>query len=162
MLSEIMSQIVESENFEEQYVTFNLNKSLVAIKLSEIETIQLVEEIVPIPRAPDHVLGIANIENSVIPIIDLSCLVSKKKSTVAATPITIIISIESAVFGLYSDELPKVIPLSKIYKNAPKSIKLDIPKDWILGYSKIGTKALPILNPDQFWVGLGPTEVIGP
>ena len=38
----MMSQILSTSNFEDQYVTFKLGTDLVAVKLTEIETIKQV------------------------------------------------------------------------------------------------------------------------
>jgi valyl-tRNA synthetase len=108
------------------------------------------------------VVGIANIENSIIPIIDLEVLLGMKEKEISPNAIAIIVSIEAAVFGLYTIDLPKVISLEKIGQEAPEGFKVEFPEEWISGYSKEEGQIIPVLNPEMFWIGLGSSEINGP
>ncbi|MHA2052350.1 MAG: chemotaxis protein CheW [Candidatus Hodarchaeales archaeon] len=155
-----MSQILSTSNFEDQYVTFKLGTDLVAVKLTEIETIKLVDSIIPIPRAPNHVVGVANIEDSIVPLIDLDVLLSLRKKEIHASSIIIIVSIDKARFGLYTHDLPRVTTLENIEsKDLTSSI---IPSEWVVGYSNNGDLNILVLNPERFWIGLGSSELAGP
>ncbi len=159
----MISEVVQTEAIEEQYLTFNLGENLVGIQLKVVEIIEFISEIIPIPRAPDHVLGVANIENAIIPILDLELLLKYKTESLTDTVISIIIAIESAVFGIHIAEPPKVVLLENMIDDPTMKISNDIPKDWIEGYFIDNMdKTVIILNPEKFWIGLGKSEITGP
>jgi len=52
-------------------VIFTLDESRFALKLSAVERVVRVVEITPLPKAPDIVLGIINVQGGIIPVIDV-------------------------------------------------------------------------------------------
>ena len=159
----MITEVVQTEAIEEQYLTFNLGENLVGIQLRLVEIIEFVPEIIPIPRAPNHVLGVANIENAIIPIIDLELLLKYKNKSSIGKAISIIIAIESAVFGVHIAEPPKVVKLENRVQESPLTSSSNIPNDWIDGFFIDNMdNTVTILNPENFWIGLGKSEITGP
>ena len=54
-----------------QYVIFIIDDQRYALQLSAVERIIPVVEITPLPKAPEIVLGIINVEGQIIPVIDM-------------------------------------------------------------------------------------------
>ena len=52
-------------------VIFTLDESRFALKLSAVDRVVRVVEITPLPKAPDIVLGIINVQGGIIPVIDV-------------------------------------------------------------------------------------------
>ena len=52
-------------------VIFDLDESRFALKLSAVDRVVRVVEITPLPKAPDIVLGIINVQGGIIPVIDV-------------------------------------------------------------------------------------------
>ncbi|OLS17057.1 MAG: hypothetical protein HeimC2_45100 [Candidatus Heimdallarchaeota archaeon LC_2] len=158
----MMSAVENTQTMDNEYLTFYIGKELVAIKLKFVETIEFITEIIPIPRAPPHVTGVAKIENSIIPIINLDVLLNCDVKRDDESPIAVIISIDTAVFGIYISEPPKVtttdLSMSEVtgYKNG------EIPIHWFLGQMKLDGLSFFVLDPTKFWIGLGTSEIVGP
>jgi purine-binding chemotaxis protein CheW len=59
------------EDSAESWVLFLINEQIYALQLSEVERIIRSVEILPLPEAPPHVVGVINIHGSIIPVVDL-------------------------------------------------------------------------------------------
>lgn len=55
----------------QQYVIFNIEKSRFALKISVVERILRAVEITPLPKAPEIVLGIINVQGQIIPVVNI-------------------------------------------------------------------------------------------
>jgi purine-binding chemotaxis protein CheW len=53
-----------------QLVAFTLDEQCYAVPLSAVERIVRMVEITPVPKAPEIVLGVVNVQGSVIPVVD--------------------------------------------------------------------------------------------
>jgi purine-binding chemotaxis protein CheW len=53
------------------YVLFTLDEQRYALRLSAVERVVPIVEIVPLPKAPDIVLGVINIAERVIPVVNI-------------------------------------------------------------------------------------------
>ena len=54
-----------------QFVVFTLDDQLYAVSLSVVERIARMVEITPLPRAPEIVLGVINVQGWILPVIDI-------------------------------------------------------------------------------------------
>ena len=54
-----------------QYVVFNLGEHHFALPLSAVERIVHAVEVTPLPKAPEIVLGVVNVQGTVIPVFDI-------------------------------------------------------------------------------------------
>lgn len=58
-------------NKPEQLVTFRLDDQRYAVYVSAVETIRRIVEISPLPKSPEIVLGIVNVQGRIIPVINI-------------------------------------------------------------------------------------------
>lgn len=58
-------------NDSTQLVAFSLDNCKFALPLSQVERIVNVVEITPLPKAPDVVIGVINIQGRIIPVVDI-------------------------------------------------------------------------------------------
>lgn len=61
---------VVSENVQ-QYVVFTIFREEFGISIDRIQEIFRINEITPVPKAPDYVRGVANMRGSIVPVIDI-------------------------------------------------------------------------------------------
>lgn len=54
----------------EQYTTFMLDEQNYALRLSSVQRVVHAVEVTPLPKAPDTILGIINVQGQVIPVFD--------------------------------------------------------------------------------------------
>ncbi|MCY3411003.1 MAG: chemotaxis protein CheW [Candidatus Heimdallarchaeota archaeon] len=153
-----MSVSLESlENTE--FAIFYINNKKVAIQLSYLERFNLITEIIKIPRAPKFVLGVIRIEKAIIPLIDLEILLGKKK-TEKKNAVALVIALKDNVFALYSNTVPIVQRVEDLEKDSNYNLE-NIPKEWVSAYIN-EDEAIPIIDPNAFWIGLGDNSILGP
>ena len=58
-------------NTGDKYVVFGLDEQLFALRLSTVERVALAVEVTPLPRAPEIVLGVINVQGQITPVFDL-------------------------------------------------------------------------------------------
>jgi len=155
-----MSELVYYRDLDEQLLVFPILGNPVGIELKYIKRISLVSDLIPIPRSPDYILGIVNLESNIYPILDLDILLSGQKNEDDNNVIISLIETKDAIFGVHTHQLPQVI--AGTVGDEEGSIE-QLPEDWILGYTE--TKAngkIAIINPTEFWISIGDNEVVGP
>ncbi len=134
---------VETIN-EYEYLSLNVKNNNIVIPLDYIDTIRLIQEVTPIPRSPDYVLGVVTIEDAIIPIIDVFSVFNGDKNNIKNL-IVIIISLEDSTYGIVSSTLPRVIKSSEIAKPIEQSY---FPNEWVAGALESGEL---VLNPKNIW-----------
>lgn len=58
-------------NKSNQYVVFTLDEQPYALRLSTVERIVRVVEVTPLPKAPEIVLGVVNVQGQIIPVVNI-------------------------------------------------------------------------------------------
>jgi purine-binding chemotaxis protein CheW len=61
----------EKSGTTSRWVTFRLEQELYGINVLQVQEVLRVSEIVPVPGAPDYVLGIINLRGKVVTVIDM-------------------------------------------------------------------------------------------
>ena len=56
---------------EFQLILFNLGNTLYGIPIEQVSEINRLEEITPLPKAPQFIEGVINLRGNVVPVIDL-------------------------------------------------------------------------------------------
>ena len=155
-----MSELIYYRNLEEQLLVFPVLGNSTGIELKYVNSISLISDLIPIPRSPDYILGIVNIDSNIYPVIDLDVLLSGNPPTTTKSRIISLIDIKSNIFGIHTHQLPNVIPGAV---GDAKGKNPSIPKKWIIGYTEHAELGkIPIIDPKKFWVGMGESEVVGP
>lgn len=92
-----------------RWVTFRLDNELYGIDVLQVQEVLRYTEIVPVPGAPDFVLGIINLRGNVVTVIDTrKCFGLPPHATDDATRIVIIES-GKQVAGLLVDSVAEVV-----------------------------------------------------
>jgi len=66
-----MNILKQSDQNQNQIVVFTLDEQRCALYLSVVERVVRVVEITPLPKAPEIVLGVINVQGRIIPVIDI-------------------------------------------------------------------------------------------
>lgn len=64
----------ETINQKESYLTFRINKGLFASKVANIFKIIEIQDITDVPNTPEYILGIIQLDNKTVPVIDSGIL----------------------------------------------------------------------------------------
>jgi len=68
-----------------EFLTFQLASEEFAFRISEVEEILTPQQITPVPKAPDYVLGITSVRGKVMPVLDLKIRLSIKDNDASAS-----------------------------------------------------------------------------
>lgn len=94
-----------------QYVTFKIGKETYAMNIEFVETIVSTQEIRPIPNTRTEVKGIANIQEEIVPIVDLRIKFDLHSDKIDEVPFIVVSHMEDIVVGLVVDEVSEVLTI---------------------------------------------------
>lgn len=92
-----------------RYVVFTLDGQRYALHLSDVDRIIRVVEITPLPKAPDIVLGIVNVEGQIIPVVNIRKRFRLPKRELNLSDVLIIAQISRRIVALVTDDASGVI-----------------------------------------------------
>lgn len=150
-----MTQTKSINGESEDYLSFRLGEELFAIKVERVVKIVDVPVITHVPKAPDHMCGLANMWGKVIPVID-TCI-KLALDPIISTPETsiIIISLEiggqKTQLGALVNEVMEVMEIDPKNIQEPPSIEADYDLEFINGVVKINDRFLMLLDVDNIF-----------
>jgi purine-binding chemotaxis protein CheW len=124
-----------------QYVTFKIGKETYAINIEYVESIVSDKEIRPIPNTSDEVKGIANIQEDIVPIVDLRIKFALSSAHKDEVPFIIVCRVADLVVGLIVDSVNEVLTIEgeDIHLGAISPKTFGHASDFIYGVYKLLT-----------------------
>ena len=112
-----MSEVEPIEGIETtRYLTFRLEKELLALDVSRVREVLDLCAITRVPRTPNFMRGVINLRGTVIPVIDLRQKfgMSKTESTIEARIVVMEINLDNkeSVVGVLTDSVHDVIDIN--------------------------------------------------
>ncbi len=128
--------MTESNN-QYQLVTFQLGEELYGIDIMDVKEIVRVQDVRPIPNAPQYVEGIFNLRSEIIPIINLHRRFHIKKMVVGEDEELlsgfIIIDIDGMKLGVIIDKVSRVVTIDPQTIQPPPQMITGIGAEYIQG-----------------------------
>ena len=84
----------------------------VAIPAADVEAVVEIEGLTPIPRAPDHVAGLAALRSRVLTVVDCSASIGLDQSSVEGPREAIVVETDGHPYALLVDTVEDVIEFS--------------------------------------------------
>jgi purine-binding chemotaxis protein CheW len=127
---------------EKQCVIFKLAGAEYGINVLNVQEIIRPLKLVKLPNSPDYVLGICELRENIIPVIDLKQVLNLGKVKESKAARIIIIQEAGEVLGLLVDEVGEVLRIN------PEKIKREakLAKKYIRGIAKIDGRLIMFLN----------------
>lgn len=98
----------DDQSKEIQIVVFKLGSELFASDINPVKEIRRVDEITPVPQAPDFVEGIISLRGQIFPVIDLGKRFNKKQHELTNDSRIIVIDIPGSQYGMIVDSVKEV------------------------------------------------------
>ena len=137
----------------DQYLTFTLGDELYGTDISKVREVLDYPTITKVPRMPDYLLGVTNLRDNVVPIIDMRRKfgLSPKERTVDTCVVIVEIKIkgEEITIGCLADSVKEVLDLPLDQIEPPPRIGLGIDTEFLKGMGKQGEKFILILDIDK-------------
>jgi purine-binding chemotaxis protein CheW len=131
-----------------EIVVFSLDEPRYALELSVVERIVRSVEITPLPKAPEIVLGVINVNGQVVPVVDVRKRFRLPERNIDIDDRFIISRTSRRLVALMADD---VIGVQKLGKQQIVSADQDLPfAEYIKGVAKVDKDLILIYDLDQF------------
>jgi purine-binding chemotaxis protein CheW len=131
-----------------QLIVFNLENQQYAIYLSAVERIVSVVEITPLPKAPEIVIGVVNVQGQIIPVFNIRKRFRLPEREINLSDQLIIANTSKQTVALIVDAVTGVIEISE--DKIIKSEKILPGMDYVEGVIKLENGMILIHDIDRF------------
>ena len=135
---------------DQQVLVFKIGDTEVAVELKYVKKVDLVEELMPLPRSPAGVEGIVRIDDEPYPLLRLEDLLSQSYQP-SEVLIAVLLNAVDSLFALHLPSLPYAIE-----KKEGESVDHSfIPSEWVTSNVSTHSGSVPLLDPRSIWNSLG-------
>ena len=137
----------------DQYLTCRIDDTFYGIDIMRIEEIIEYGHITSVPLAPSKIRGVINLRGDVIPVIDLSVRLGKRRQAVTGKTCNIIVEINNdggpVRIGLVVDGVDRVVNIPEENVESTPSFGIDIDSQYVEGMGKVMGQFVVLLNLDK-------------
>ncbi len=132
-----------------EIVIFNLGKEKFALFTDQVRSIEEMQDIVPVPMAPDYLSGLINLRGEITTVIDLRRRLHLEDALIGLDVVIIIVDHHQETAGLVVDRVDSVETLKAEPKNVPDSIRKSANGRFYETVIEINREKIIILNLDK-------------
>ncbi|MCL6584115.1 MAG: chemotaxis protein CheW [bacterium] len=136
-----------------QYLTFTLGNELFAADIAKVREVLDFPTITRVPRMPDYLLGVTNLRDNVVPVIDMRLKFGMTPTERTVDTCVVIVETEldgeQVTIGCLADSVEEVLDLPPDQIEPPPKIGLGLDTEFLKGMGKQGDKFLMILDMDK-------------
>ncbi|MEW6379375.1 MAG: chemotaxis protein CheW [bacterium] len=136
-----------------QYLTFTLGNELFAADIAKVREVLDFPTITRVPRMPDFLMGVTNLRDNVVPVIDMRLKFGMTPTERTVDTCVVIVetelSGEQVTIGCLADSVEEVLDLPQDQIEPPPKIGLGLDTEFLKGMGKQGDKFLMILDMDK-------------
>ena len=124
----------------QRFVAFSIDGEEYAVPIAAVTEVVPSMDIVPVPGAPEYILGLINLRGKVVPVLDLA----KKFRITRQTPdtrqhIMIAENVQQVLFGILVDQVTEVLKIAPDdIKPAPEALTTNISAEYVTGVLVLG------------------------
>lgn len=137
----------------DQYLTFTLGEELFAAEICKVREVLDYPTITKVPRMPEYMLGVTNLRDNVVPIIDMRKKFGMNQTDRTVDTCVVIVETEfegeQITIGCLADSVKEVLDLAHNQIEPPPNIGLNLNTAFLKGMGKQGEKFLLILDMDR-------------
>jgi len=139
---------VRDEEF--QFVIFGLSGEEFGVDISQVREIIRMQDITPVPKAPEFIEGVVNIRGQIIVVMDLAKRFGLKSEDRSDKARIVVAEVKGNIVGLIVDEVPEVLRISKNRIDpAPHMLETQIHSEFIKGLGKLENRIIILLDVDK-------------
>ena len=120
----------------DRFIEFCLGQENYAIPLLMVREVISIPETTPIPKAPEHFIGLMNLRGQVISIVDLRNKLNIKPFEDHANCAVIIVDFNGINIGIVTDSINRVLSFSNSDVQEMPELESQVESDYILGVYK--------------------------
>ncbi|ADU30735.1 chemotaxis protein CheW [Evansella cellulosilytica] len=134
---------------DSKIIVFQLKNEEYGVGVEQVRSIERVQQITRVPKAPEFVKGVINLRGIVTPIIDLRSRFDMDEIDHTDNTRIIIVSVDEMDVGLIVDAANDVIDIPESEIVPPPEVIGGVQADYIRGVAKLEKRLLIILNLDK-------------
>jgi purine-binding chemotaxis protein CheW len=140
----------DAEEIEEDgrpFVTFRLGSESFGIALQEVEEIVELPPVTKVPDAPDYVLGVMCLRDQVMPLVDLSEIMSiQQGESERKRDMVVLLSFGSAKIGVVVDEIQEILRVQDDQVLPPPQTLSEAERDHLEGILLLPGRMVSLIN----------------
>lgn len=141
---------IKSAGKEIQLVIFNLSDEEFGLDISRVREIIRIQDITPMPKAPDFIEGVINLRGQVIAVMDLAKRFGLKEFKKTDKSRIVVSEVKENTAGLIVDEVPEVLRIAEDNIDpTPEMIETQVHSDFIKGVGKLENRLVILLNAEK-------------
>lgn len=146
-MGEKMNEKNTAMSEELQLVVFRLANEEFGLDISQVREIIRMQEVTPMPKAPEFITGVLNLRGQIVAVMDLAQRFGIKDSLRTDVTRIIIVEVGDSKIGLIVDEVPEVIrmPLNDM-EPTPAMIESKVHAEFIKGVGKFQDRLIIVLD----------------
>lgn len=135
---------------EIQLVIFGLAGEEFGMNISQVREIIRMQDITPMPKAPEFIKGVINLRGQIIAVMDLAHRFGLAETERTEKTRIVVTEVKENTVGLIVDEVPEVLRLSEDdIDPTPEMIESQIHSDFIRGVGKLGDRLIIMLDANK-------------
>jgi purine-binding chemotaxis protein CheW len=134
-----------------QIVCFQVGNEEYGVEILKVQEILKIEKVTSLPKSAHYILGIIDLRNKVIPIIDLSTRFGIKSSKKYNDLRAIVVDLNGKRVGLAIDSVSHVVKVNKSDIEPPPPVVKGISGRYIVGIAKLADGFVVILDIEQIF-----------
>ena len=136
-----------------QYLTFTLGDELFAADIGKVREVLDYPTITRVPRMPDYLLGVTNLRDNVVPVVDMRLKFGMTPTERTVDTCVVIVETEfggeQITIGCLADSVKEVLDLPQDQIEPPNKIGIGHDTEFLKGMGRQGDKFLMILDMDK-------------
>jgi len=135
---------------EIQLVIFRLASEEFGLDISQVREIIRMQNITPMPKAPEFIEGVINLRGQIIAVMDLAQRFGLKADKRTEKARVVVVEVKENTVGLIVDEVPEVLRISETEIDpTPEMIGSQVHSEFIKGVGKLENRLVILLNVDK-------------
>lgn len=130
----------------DSYILFELANTTYAVRSADVQHMEMVEHITPVPNAPPHVEGVVFSRGQVVPAINLRLRFGFERATYNLRSRLIVVQVGQRRVGLIVDAAREFRNISAEAINPPHESITGLSGQYLAGIANIGDRVVLLLN----------------
>jgi purine-binding chemotaxis protein CheW len=143
------NQSPETQNFSLPFILFELADTTYALNSQVVQQMEMIQQITPVPNAPNFVEGVVFSRGQVIPAINLRVRFGWEKISYNIRTRLIVINVDNRTVGLIADSAREFISIPQEAISPPPEAISGLSGKYLAGVAMLKERLILILNAEE-------------
>ena len=141
-----MTEKTQSPEMKQTYILFGVAGTSYAVPSHEVQHMEMVDGVTPVPNAPQFVEGVVFSRGQVVPVINLRARFGFERAAVDQRTRLLVVKHGARTIGLMADEAREFISISDTSIQPPGNAIGNLSSSYLDGVATLGERIVLILN----------------